>query len=248
MEGNTIGENNIEENSIKENKNFTWEIIDFLKDLFIIIIIVLLITKFLISIFIISGQSMYSSYYDKEFILVDRFSALDYSSFKKQDVKRWDVVVIMPEVDPSKKYYIKRVVWMPGETLKIEWWRVFVKKIWKEDFEELNEKYLSKENYQNTEVDTQRKEYIYIIPENKYFVIWDNRAHSSDSRSCFQFTCSGGERDNFIAKDKVVWKVLLDLWYFNFSNFSFTHSYIKKDWKPISTKPKWTHSVDSYRY
>jgi signal peptidase I len=63
-------------NNVDEENSFTSEVLDFFKDLIIIVIIVLFITKTLVSIFIINGQSMYSSYYDKEFILVDRFSAL----------------------------------------------------------------------------------------------------------------------------------------------------------------------------
>jgi len=64
------------ENIEKEN-NITKEVIDFFKDLVIIVVVVKIITMFLVSIFIINGQSMYSSYYDKEFILVDRFSTLE---------------------------------------------------------------------------------------------------------------------------------------------------------------------------
>ncbi|MDR3150583.1 MAG: S26 family signal peptidase [Candidatus Peribacteria bacterium] len=46
----------------------------FLKDLIIIIIVVIIIKMFIAMPFKISGQSMYSSYYDKEFIIVDRIS------------------------------------------------------------------------------------------------------------------------------------------------------------------------------
>jgi len=59
---------------IEKENNLTKEIIDFFKDLVIIVVVVKVITIFLVSIFIINGQSMYASYYDKEFILVDRFS------------------------------------------------------------------------------------------------------------------------------------------------------------------------------
>jgi signal peptidase I len=50
------------------------EVVDFFKDLVVIVVIVLLIRHFLIMPFQINGQSMYSSYYDKEFIIVDRLS------------------------------------------------------------------------------------------------------------------------------------------------------------------------------
>lgn len=231
----------------KTDKSFIWEVMDFFKDLIIIIIIVKTITIFFVSIFIINGQSMYSSYYDKGFILVDRFSTQTFFNIKKQDIKRWDVVVVKPEVDPIREYFIKRIVWMPGEMLKIKDWNVFIKKSWKENFIKLDEKYLNKENYWKTKVDNQLKENIYIIPEWKYFVMWDNRNQSSDSRSCFSSNCNN-VRDQFIWKDFIVWKVLIDLGYFNFKNFSFTHPVIKEDWNFIDTSPKWVNSEDSYNY
>jgi signal peptidase I len=52
------------------------EILDFLKDLLIIGLIVIVIRTFIAEPFQISGESMASSYYDKEFIIVDRFSYL----------------------------------------------------------------------------------------------------------------------------------------------------------------------------
>jgi signal peptidase I len=205
---------------------------------------------------------MYSSYYDKEFILVDRFSALKIWDIKQPNFKRGDVVVLEPEVDISKKYFIKRIIGLPWEVLKIQDGNVFIKKKWSNNFIKLDEKYLNKENYWNTEVDHQRKENIYHIPEWKYFVMWDNRNHSSDSRSCFSMWCTW-LRDNFIAEDKIIWKVLVDFGYLNidlhffdknwnfnfqFNWIKFTHPVIKENWKYISTKPKWTNSVDSYNY
>ena len=232
--------------NIEEENNITKEVIDFFKDLIIIVVVVKIITVFFVSIFIINGQSMYSSYYDKEFILVDRFSTLEIWDYKEQNVKRWDVVVVKPEVNKDKEFFIKRVIWLPNEELKIEEWNVYLKKVWEKEFSLLDEKYLNKENYWKTKV--RWKSITYKIPEWKYFVMWDNRNHSSDSRSCFSYNCGTVDRDNYIWKDFVVWKVLVDFGYFNISNFSFTHPVIKENWKYISTKPKWTSSLDSYSY
>jgi signal peptidase I len=58
----------------EEELTFTGEVIDFFKDLVVIVLIVLFIRTFLAMPFQINGQSMYSSYYDKEFIIVDRLS------------------------------------------------------------------------------------------------------------------------------------------------------------------------------
>jgi len=101
--------------------DFTGEALDFLKDIIVILVIVLVMRTFLIMPFKINGQSMYESYYDREFIIVDRFSYLDLPIFgQTQEVERGDVIVFAPGVSEERKYFIKRVIALPGETLKIE--------------------------------------------------------------------------------------------------------------------------------
>ena len=87
-------------------------------------------------------------------------------------------------------------------------------------FIKLNEKYLNEENNGHTKVNQSTKTKIYKVPKWKYFVMWDNRNHSSDSRSCFTYSCSSTNRDNYISKEKVTGKVLIDFWYFNIKNFT----------------------------
>ena len=61
-----------------EETNKTFKIfINFFRDLVIILIIVIIIRTFLVTPFKINGSSMESSYHDKEYILVDKFSYLD---------------------------------------------------------------------------------------------------------------------------------------------------------------------------
>lgn len=229
---------NIEDSkNIQEpTKTLRQEIFDFLRDLIIIVVVVLFVRTFLILPFQISWQSMYDSYYDREFIIVDRFS---YLTFKNP--KRWDVVVFNTHID-GKEYFIKRIIWLPGETLKIQSWSVFVKAVWSDEFVELDEKYLSDTNYKSTYVRGDDGENIYTIPEDSYFVMWDNRNASTDSRACFS-SCSFGDKSNFIVRKDITGKVLLDLWYFNFKSFSFTQPNLG-----IDTKPKWFSSPSNYEY
>jgi len=77
--------------------DFTGEALDFLKDIIIILVIVLVMRTFLIMPFKINGQSMYETYYDREFIIVDRFSYRDLPILgKTQEVERGDVIVFAP--------------------------------------------------------------------------------------------------------------------------------------------------------
>lgn len=210
------------------------EIYDFFKDFTIIIIIVLIIRTFFAMPFQINGQSMYETYYDREFIIVDRFS------YRIWEPKRWDVIVFKPHVDESKEYFLKRIIGLPWDSLKIEDWKVFLKKPWETEFSELNEEYLSKSNNGFTYVWSSKAKHEYTLWEWDYYVMWDNRNHSTDSRTCFS-NCD--KVTNYIKKDAMIWKVLIDFWYFNFKTFSFIHPEL---W--IKTNPKFFDSISTYKY
>ncbi len=212
----------------------TSEVINFFKDLLIIIIIVVIIRTFVAMPFQISWQSMYSSYYDREFIIVDRLS------YYFSDPDRWDVVVFEPNLWNDKKYFLKRVIWIPGDTLRIEWWEIYVKPEWAQDFVMLEEDYLNVENNWYTYVWSNREAIEYNLWEDQYFVLWDNRNHSTDSRECF---VSCRDREEFISESDIVWKLIIDLWYFNFQRFSFIQPNL---W--IETKPRFFSSPSTFDY
>ncbi len=223
-------------------KSLKHEVIDFLKDLVIIVVIVLFIRTFLILPFQISGQSMYDSYYDRQFIIVNRLSFLEFPIFWSiSEPQRGDAIVFNTHMD-GKEYFIKRIIWLPGETLKIEGGKVFVKKVWAEEFEYLDEKYLNDTNYDSTYVRGNDEEKIYEIPERWYFVMWDNRNGSTDSRSCFA-SCEFGDKEPHIVRDDIVGKVFIDLGYFNLKKFQFVHPDLG-----IDTAPQFFSSPAVYNY
>jgi signal peptidase I len=219
-----------------EELTFTWEVIDFFKDLVVIVLIVLFIRTFLAMPFQINGQSMYGSYYDREFIIVDRLS------YRVWTPERWDVVVFKPNVSLVKEFFLKRIIWVPGDSIRIEEWKVSVKVKWSNEFVELDEVYLNEENKGYTFVGWLRERKEYKVPNNEFFVLWDNRNHSTDSRHCFS-SCSYPWSSNFVRDQDLTGKVFLDLWYFNFSKFDFTHPKLG-----IDTTPKFLNSPKNYEY
>lgn len=190
--------------------------------------------------FQISGQSMASSYYNKEFILVDRFSYLVW------EPTRWDVVVFKPKVDKDKKYFLKRVIWVPGDSIKIEKGLVFVKKQDAPEYIQLDETYLNIENNGYTFLENRAVSREYRLWEDQYFVMGDNRNHSTDSRQCF-YTCSIEGSKNFVNSSDITGKVFLDLGYFSFSKFSFIDSELGINTTPrLLSSPK-THIYDELK-
>ena len=212
------------------------DIIDFFKDLVFIVVVVVIIKTFLAMPFQINGQSMYSSYFDKEFIIVDRLS------YYLSNPKRWDVIVFKPYVSDERKYFLKRIIGTPWDVIKIEEGKVYLKKWWIGEYVELNEKYLNDENKWFTFVSWSKVMHQYTVPEWQYFVMWDNRNHSTDSRECFS-SCAIEWRNNFIKEGDITGRVFLDLWYFNFKSFSFMQPNL---W--IDSKPRFFDSPNNFDY
>ena len=96
----------------------------------------------------------------------------------------------------GKESYIKRVIALPGEHLEIKDGKVYI------NGEELDEPYLQ-DNVVTT-VDNNQPYYDLIVPENCVFVMGDNRAGSTDSRS---FGC--------VPLDKIEGTVWIRFWPFN---------------------------------
>ncbi len=86
--------------------------------------------------------------------------------------KRGEVIVFeFPDSNPNnpKKDFVKRVVGLPGETMRMFDGKVFVNE------EVLDEPYLSQKDHSNASEIT--------LGAGEYYVLGDNRAHSNDSRS-----------------------------------------------------------------
>ena len=214
-------------------------VIKFLRDIVVIFLIAFAIRSFLVTPFQIQGVSMDDSFSDREYILVNTFGYLNFDThfneflhsnpdpvsgtiaqlLKKIPIhvgnpERGDVIVLKPHIDKSREYYIKRVIGLPGETVRIFDGKVFIKKVDAENFVEINESYLSLVNSGQTLVNDQRTEKIFEIPENSYWVMGDNRLNSSDSRNCFK-NCNLPNSTHFLAREDILGKVAMSFGYFN---------------------------------
>jgi len=84
------------------------------------------------------------------------------------------------------EYFVKRIIGLPGDSVRIENGRVYLKKKGADTFAEINETYLNSENRFNTYFKSRNENADeFTVPESHFFVLGDNRTHSNDSRHWF---------------------------------------------------------------
>lgn len=103
-----------------------------------------------------------------EYLLVDELS------YYFRDVKRGEVIVFHYPLDTSK-YYIKRVIGLPNETVEIKNGKIAIYDDNNREGFFIVENYIPR--YLTTEGNIKKK-----LGRNEYFVLGDNRSSSSDSR------------------------------------------------------------------
>lgn len=134
-----------------------------LRDLVISAGISVLIILFLYQPVRVEGTSMLPRLEDHDRLFINKFV------YRITSIERGDVVVFHYPRDPEKSY-IKRVIALPGDSLRIDHGQVWV-----------NGKALT-ENYVPGMYRDTRSYAETIIPDDSYFVMGDHRSISSDSR------------------------------------------------------------------
>ncbi len=134
---------------------------EFLESILIAGVLAFFIITFVVQSFVVEGPSMEPSFEHGERLFVNKFI------YRFREPERGEVIVFEPRGAPSDKF-IKRVIGLPGETVKLEGGEVFI------NGEPLPEDYIQ---------DPPRRSYgPYEIAEEEVFVLGDNRSNSSDSR------------------------------------------------------------------
>lgn len=159
--------------------------LDLVRFTVIALMIVIPIRMFIAQPFIVSGASMENTFHNGEYLIIDRVS------YNLHEPNRGDVVVFRYPKDPSK-FFIKRIIGLPGETIQIDGSEVTV---FNQDHQEgitLTEPYIKSMAHDNSLTETMRA--------REYFVMGDNRDESSDSRSW-----------GLLQEDRIIGRVLLRL-------------------------------------
>lgn len=172
------GETKLAEIKPTHKKDMSW------KTFFLYVVAVFAIRLFVIEPHSVSGSSMTETFHDKDYLFVEKLG------YRFTDPERGDVIVFNPPIaDRTDDRFIKRVIGVPGDTVKVENGITYV------NGEAIEESYVAHTNSQPANI---------TLKANEYFVMGDNRAGSYDSRSWGP-----------IVKDEIQGRVLLRLYPFS---------------------------------
>lgn len=200
--------------------------LDIALNIIIIVGLVFIIRTFVISPFQVFGSSMCDTFnfFDGkcnngygEYIIVNKFGYQNFGGWQVGTPQRGDVVVFHPPHN-DQEFFIKRIIGLPGETIKLEDKKVVVYNDEHPNGYEIDESYLNERNTDNTK--PREAGSVFEVPDESYFVLGDNRVGSSDSRSCFKESISQGkcgENGNspYLTLDHIEGKAMLVLWPLN---------------------------------
>src|SRR3989344_1372064 len=133
---------------------------------FISFLIVAPIRIFIAQPFIVSGSSMFPTFENSEYLIVDEIS------YRLGSPKRNDVVVFKYPND-TKKFFIKRIIGLPNEIIDIKNGEITIKNTEYPDGLKLEQPFIRENSSDNIHFE---------LKESEYFVLGDNRNASSDSR------------------------------------------------------------------
>jgi len=176
---------------LRNLKNSILESVETLLTSFIVLMTVYVLVAFPVE---VSGSSMSPNLETGDRLLVEKLTQLF------EGYNRGDIVVLHP---PENDYidYVKRIIGIPGDTIKIINCKILISR---DDTKFL----LNEEIYLSPEVCTNggkslSEGRIYILKENQFVVLGDNRDNSSDSRYF-----------GIISKDRIQGKVVARMWPF----------------------------------
>lgn len=166
---NYTTKDNLESKKVYRRHKGIFEIFELLSIVPIFMVILTVSNVFVISPSFIDGASMEPNYYDGEDILFWHFNV---------DYERLDVVILQ---SPNGSYWIKRIIGLPGDTIVLDQGKVYVNTVL------IDQEFLRNEDGSiddGTYCRTGDPDYCtFVVLEDEYFVLGDNRSVSDDSRS-----------------------------------------------------------------
>lgn len=168
----------------KKKKSFFREVIEFVIPIILAVAIALVLKNYVIANAKVPTGSMLNTIQEGDRIIASRLAYLN------DDPERYDIIIFKYPDDESQ-YFVKRVIGLPGETVNIVNGIVYVTKTDGTTIQ-LDDSFVTNcvpvGNFGP-----------YVVPEDSYFMLGDNRNNSEDSRYW---------ENKYVKKDKIIGKVL----------------------------------------
>ncbi len=161
---NNKNENVPNKSKFKEFLENGWDLVKFAV---MALVIVIPIRMWIAQPFVVSGESMFPTFDNGQYLIVDEISYI------LGKAHRGDVVIFKYPGD-TKRYFIKRIIGLPNEKITINNGEVTITN------KEHPEGFKMVEPYINEKIFTGEE---YTTKDDEYFVMGDNRNRSSDSRA-----------------------------------------------------------------
>jgi len=162
--------------------------------------ILLFLRFFVANPFKVLGASMYPTLQENNIIVVDKISPR-FGFFG-----RWDVIVFT--ASGKDVPYVKRIVGLPWEIVKIKWGKVLICEV-NDNNDDICR--VLDEDYLPSDITTiARCNVAEFYVKSWFFVLWDNRWLSTDSLCCFGNGCEDGASFT-VSLESIDWKVWMRL-------------------------------------
>jgi len=157
--------NTFEKTDEKKESNWQsfWELARFV---IIAILIVVPIRIFIAQPFIVSGSSMFPTFKDRQYLIVDELS-YDFKAPQRDDV------IVFRNPKDTKIFFIKRIIGLPGETVDVKNNETFITNKEHPEGFKVDESFIQNVGGPDAHME---------LGPDEYFVMGDNRPNSSDSR------------------------------------------------------------------
>ena len=161
-----------------EDKNYLILVMKVLVDIVVVAGVALFLVVHFGATMIVSGYSMDSTLTNKDVVMIDKFT------YALSEIERFDVIVY--SMGDDKGEYVKRVIGMPGERIKIENGKGYIDgKVLRDD---ISADAMLSAGLAENEI---------LLGDDEYFVLGDNRNNSEDSRFA---TVGNIKKENVIGK------------------------------------------------
>ena len=154
-------------------------IIKWIVDIAMVVCLSFLLATYMLGKTTVVGHSMEPTLYNDDNVLIDKVS------YCFKEPQRYDVIIFEPNIANVSKYYVKRIIGLPGETVQIIDGLVYI------DGEPLEDDIIYSFKLTDENGDEIEPEKIYNaglasepveLGYDEYFVLGDNRNNSEDSR------------------------------------------------------------------